>query len=210
VHTGTISAVDEPVAEEAEEVPEAPKRRLLRSLATLSALGLAIAAIAAFGGLKAVPNGPQQLGPAAKVNQGRFTVTFVSAGIALVNGDFGQPAKRSLVVRLKVANNGTDTAYLDGGLTNGIAGEPKPGTYLDVATITGSSGGGKTGLIQPGLPVDVELAWTLGPATTPRKMTVALWLWKYDVGFSDQKYNWTVEKKGTSPMAEVTVPVAAS
>jgi hypothetical protein len=176
----------------------------------LGACVLAVAVVWAFGGFDAAPSGPETVAVGAKVDQGRFTVTFVSARIGLAKGQLGSDPKRSLIVRMKVTNNSRQTTSLSSDLTRGIAGEPKPGTYLAPDNAIGYANGSQTTAVQPGLPVEAELIWPLGPDVSPAKVTVALWRWQYSAGFTDPQFNWKVDKKFTKASAKVTLAVSPS
>jgi hypothetical protein len=195
-----------------DESAEETRRRPLVWLTVLATLGGAVTVLGMAGGLAATPGKPRQAGPNTAVDQGRFTVTVLGARVGMVKGLFSQAAKRSLIVKMRVVNNGTDTASVDVSFVHGLVGEPKPGTYKEVpdgnATAT-TSDGSKTSSIEPGLPVTAEVSWELPAGTTPAKMTLALRQWEYHPGFTDVEYIWFMTK--SSPvMAEITVPVQAS
>ncbi len=188
------------------------RRRPLVWLSVLAALGAAVTVLGMTGGLAATPNSPQQAKAGAPVNQGRFTVTVLGARIGMVKTLFSSSAKRSLIVRLRVANNGTDSASIDPDLREGIAGEPTRGTYKAVpdGNITGyTADGAKTTSVEPGLPITTEISWELSPTSSPARIIIALRQWEYHPGFTDVQYNWWMTS--TSPvMAEISVPVQTS
>ncbi|MGI8330053.1 hypothetical protein ACRYCC_08800 [Actinomadura scrupuli] len=185
-------------------------RRRWTSLAVLGACVLAVAVLWVVGGFDAAPHGPKTVPVGSKVDQRRFTVTFVSARIGQAKGQFGTDTRRSLIVRLKVTNNSRKTTSLSSDLAQGIAGEPKPGSYLAPDNVIGYANGSETTAVQPGLPVEAELIWPLSPQNTPAKITVALWRWDYSTGFTDPQYNWKVDKKFTKPAAKITLAVSPS
>ncbi|MCW2886860.1 MAG: hypothetical protein JWL58_3722 [Streptosporangiaceae bacterium] len=166
-----------------------------------------MAAVWAFGGFNATPSGPKVLAAGATVDQGRFTVTFVSARIGMAKGQFGLGLKRSLIVRVKVTNNSKETTSLSTDLADGVAGEPKPGKYVAPDNVIGYANGSETTMVQPGLPVEAELTWPLAADVSPGKMTVALWQWDHSAGFTDPQFNWKVDKKYTRASAKVTLAV---
>ena len=179
-------------------------------MAVISVLGTAIAVLGTAGGLAATQSKPRQAGPNIAVDQGRFTVTVLGARIGLVKGLFSEATKRSLIVKLRVVNNGTDSASVDTDLKEGIVGEPKPGQYKEVGNLTGlATDGSKTGSVEPGLPINAEASWELAPGVTPAKVTIALRQWEYHPGFTDVQYIWWMTKS-SAVMAEVTVPVQGS
>jgi hypothetical protein len=185
-----------------------PHRRWI--FLVLAVLGLAAGVLALFGGFQAAPKGPKQLTAGTRVDQHRFGVTVLSARIGMVKGTFGADPKRSLIVVMKVVNQGRETASMSGDLVQGIAGEPQHGTYLAPDSTTGYSHGSPTTAIQPGLPIEAELNWTLPAGNTPTKVTVAFWQWTHNAGFTDQQFNWWVDKKGSPVTHEVTLAVSPS
>ena len=143
----------------------------------MAALGGAVTVLGMTGGLAATPDKPRQAGPNTAIDQGRFTVTVLGARVGMVKGLFSETPKRSLIVKMRVVNNGTDTASMEIDFAHGIAGEPKPGSYKDVpdGNVTTTTGdGSKTSAVEPGLPVTTEVSWELPAGTTPAKVTLAL------------------------------------
>jgi hypothetical protein len=172
--------------------------------------GLAVltALLWAAGGLKTRPHGPAEVEPGAAVDQGRFTVKVQDARLARVRLVFGTRQVNALVVRMHVASNDKRTASLNTELQTGIAGEPRPGTYVQPAEVNGLAHGFKTASVQPGLPVEAEAIWELGPGSAPRQITVVLRQWDYARGFTDLTERWTVTKESRI-VAKVTLPVGA-
>jgi hypothetical protein len=196
-----------PATENPEQAPR--RRKLLIAAAIVGGLCLVIAVIGVFGGLKAKPSGATQVKPGETLDQGRFTVTVLSARVGDVKGPLDSKAKHSLIVRMRVTNNGTDTASLDGDLKIGMTGVPKPGKHLDPAEVTGLANGSPTTLVQPGLPVEADASWELNPGSAPTQAVIAFRKWEHGAGFSDPQIVWKVFS-GSAIAATVTVPVAAS
>lgn len=160
----------------------------------------------ATGGLRSQPNGPVAVKPGVAIDQGRFTVQVLDARIAQVKPPLGDKTVSALLVRLRVANKGKDSAYVGGDLKDGLVGEPRPGTYLEPSDVTGTAAGGKATYVYPGLPIDAEAMWELKPGTAPRQITIALRQWQFGPGFTDLTKHWSVDK-GAPMKAKVTLPV---
>jgi hypothetical protein len=189
---------------------EASRRRPVVWLTTVVALGATVSAVGLAGGLASGSSGPQQYGPGTPVDQVRFTVTVLGARIAMVKSLFGTTAKRSLVVKLRIVNNGTESASVDTDFTEGMAGEPQPGKYAKVGNITGTASDGTgTSTVEPGLPITAEASWELAAGVSPAKVTIALRQWEHRPGFTDPAYAWWMTTTSTVT-AEITVPVARS
>jgi len=189
---------------------ESSRRRPLAWATVLTTVGVAVSALGMAGGLAARSSGPKQYGPGTPVNQVRFTVTVLGARIGLLQSDFSGAAKRSLIVKMRVVNDGKNSASVSVALATGLAGEPTPGNYKQVGAMTGlAADGSKTSSVEPGLPIEAEASWELAPGVSPAKVTIALRQWEYRPGFTDEQYSWWMSKLSTV-IAEVTVPVARS
>lgn len=192
------------------DISQESRRRPLVWLAVLLTAGATVAAVGLIGGLASGASGPQQYGAGKPVNQVRFTVTVLGARIGMVRSLFGSTAKRSLIVRMRIVNDGTDTASVDTEFAEGLAGEPKPGKYVKVGDVAGTaSDGTQTSSIQPGLPITAEASWELSPGVSPERVTIALRQWEHRPGFTDPQYSWWMTSTSTV-IAEITVPVVRS
>ncbi|WP_173098452.1 hypothetical protein [Actinomadura verrucosospora] len=176
-----------------------------------AAVACAVAALAAVtwaaGGFKDAPNQPVEK-PGKALNVGLFTVTVRDARIGAVKGAFDTDAKRYLIVRMRVVNNGKETESLSyGGLMDGLAARTKAGKWLKPDQVEGVAGGAKTDSVQPGLPVEASAMWKAGPADAPRTFTLGLRKWEYRTGFTDVSYNWLPDTENNALAAKLTLPV---
>lgn len=165
---------------------------------------LAVAGV--LGGFRARPGGPETAKAGALVHQGLFDVRVTDARAGRMRLSTFEPIRNLLLVRMRVANLGKQsygiTTFMDG-----VAAEPKPGTYLrpDFMGSDAYIGGQKTSTLHPGLPVTVQLVWPLGDAS-PRSVTLALRTWTYGQSFTTDEYYWSAGK--SAPVkATVTLPV---
>jgi hypothetical protein len=161
-----------------------------------------------FGGLRAQAGGPGHLAAGQTVDQGLFKVQILDARAGRIKtSSFETTPQNLLIVRMRVTNLGDRTW----GITTflwGIAGVPKPGSYVDADMMKslGNVRGFHTASIHPRLPVEIEAVWVMPPDDAPHKVTVALRKWDYSQSFTTDTFEWSVTKK--SPIAaEVTVPV---
>lgn len=182
-------------------------RRLVVSVIVAGAFLLVTAGLWAAGGLRARPSGPEQVRAGHAVNQGLFDVQVIDARAGRLKlGSFDPPANL-LAVRMKVTDTG-DQSYGVSTFLDGVAAEPRHGTYLDADLMRsqGYAGNQVTSTIHPRLPVTLQLVWVLGGSTAPRTVRLALREWEYGQGFTTDEFSWSVSKQ--SPItAEVTVPV---
>jgi hypothetical protein len=192
---------------EEEKKKKKPGRRLRVFLIVSGALVVLVAVTWAFGGLRTRPSGPERLRAGSTVNQGLFDVQILDARAGKMKSDSFEPATNQLVVRMRVTDLG-DQSYGITTFTDGIAAEPKPGTFVapDLMKSNGVVKGYDTSTIHPRLPVIVELVWPLPEAKTLDSVTVALRQWSHGQSFTTDTIDWTVGKD--SPIqAEVSVPV---
>ncbi|WUH98145.1 DUF4352 domain-containing protein [Spirillospora sp. NBC_00431] len=185
-------------------------RRWVVPLCAVCAVAVLVPALWVTGGFEKVPKQPAQ--PAGKaLDLGLFTVTVRDARIGLVTGDFGSRKERFLIVRMRVVNKGKETESLNrGGLADGVAALTKAGKWVKPEQVDGVAGGARTGVVQPGLPVEAAMIWKLGQSDAPRKLTVGLRKWTYDHGFTDSTFNWMVDPEDDTLVGRLTLPVAAS
>ena len=176
-------------------------------LAVMGVLAVLLAVAGVFGGFRARPSGPIAAKPGSTVDQGLFHVQVMDARAGRMKLSSFDPLRNLLLIRVRVTNLG-DQSYGVSSFFDGVAAEPKPGTYLQ-PDFTGSEGdidGQVTSTIHPHLPVTVQLAWPLGDATAPRTVTLALREWDYGQSFTSDTFYWSVTKQ--SPItAKVAVPV---
>jgi hypothetical protein len=170
-------------------------------------LVVATAVAWATGGLRAKPSATAMVGPGKVVDQGLFKVRVLDAraGVMKVHS-FDTPANL-LVVRMQVTDLGKES-YGISSFLGGVVAEPKPGTYVnpELMLSDGDIQGNLTSFIHPDLPVLLQVRWKLPKGNSPRSVTVALRKWTYGQGFTDDAFNWMVDRD--SPMtAKVTVPV---
>lgn len=178
-------------------------------MAVVCAAAVAAVVLWATGGFAAAPEQPVKK-PGKPLNVGLFTITVHDARIGLVEGAFDSGRQRYLIVRMRVLNNGKETAPLgDGGLTDGLAARTKAGKWVEPDEVEGVAGGAKTDTTQPGLPVEASAMWKMGPADAPKEFTVGLRQWEYKTGFTDLSYNWLVDAKSKKLAAKMTLPIAS-
>ncbi|MDL4814913.1 hypothetical protein [Actinomadura opuntiae] len=184
------------------------RRRLVPVIVACAVAALAAATWAA-GGFAEAPKQPAGR-PGKALDAGLFTVTVHDARIGLVKGAFDSAPKRYLIVRMRVVNNGKETASLgDGGLADGLAARTKVGKWVEPDDVQGVAGGAKTITTQPGLPVEASAMWKMGPADAPTRFTIGLRKWEYRTGFTDVSYNWLVDRQSDALVARMTLPIAA-
>ncbi|MFB4301382.1 hypothetical protein [Actinomadura sp. NTSP31] len=182
------------------------RRRLVPVIVVCAAAALAAVTWAA-GGFEEAPRQPVEK-PGKALDAGLFTVTVHDARIGLVKGPFDSASKRYLIVRMRVVNNGKETASLgDGGLADGLAARTKAGKWVEPDDVEGVAGGAKTITTQPGLPVEASAMWKMGPADAPTRFTVGLRKWEYRTGFTDVSYNWLVDRTSDALVARMTLPI---
>lgn len=184
-----------------------PRKRWPVVLAVMGVLVVLLAVAGVFGGFRARPGGPVVAKPRSVVNQGLFNVQIMDARAGRMKLHEFDPVKNLLLVRMRVTNLG-DQTYGVSTFVEGIAAEPRPGSYI-AADSMGSEGdidGEVTSSIHPRMPVTLQLVWPLGDATAPRTATLALREWEYGQSFTTDDFYWSVTKQ--SPItAKVAIPV---
>jgi hypothetical protein len=171
-------------------------------------LAVLIGVTAVFGGLRGRPNGPAKATAGHTIDQGLFKVEALSAHLQQIR-QFSGPAKNALVMTAHVTNLDHKSRGVSDFL-DGVAAEPQPGRYAsaDPGESTGRIAGSDTTEIHPGMPIDVQVVWTLPDRAAPRSVTVAFRQWSYGQSFTTDVFEWSVTK--TSPVtAKVTLPVRA-
>ncbi|QKW33598.1 hypothetical protein HUT06_05780 [Actinomadura sp. NAK00032] len=196
-------------------VPPAPPqrakaRRWVVSLAVLGVVAVLSAGVGAAGGFKEKPKQPVKKA-GERLDLGLFEVTVRDVRTGVADETFGSGEKRFLIMRMRVLNKGKETESLGtGGLTDGVVALTKAGKWVKPERIEGVAGGASTGTAQPGLPVEASAMWEMGPADSPKKLTVGLREWKYEHGFTDTSFNWIVDQKSDEFAGRLTLAVGAS
>ncbi|TYB40865.1 hypothetical protein [Actinomadura chibensis] len=193
--------------------PAPPAGRRTRRWAVPLSVGCAAAVLVPVlwvtGGFKETPKEPVKR-PGRPLDLGLFDVTVRDARIGLATANFGSARERFLIVRMRVVNKGKETESLgQGGLSDGVSALTRAGKWVRPERIEGVAAGAKTDVVQPGLPVEASAMWKMGPADAPRKLTVGLREWKYDHGFTDSTFNWTVDREDDTLAGRLTLDVAA-
>lgn len=185
-----------------------PVRRWGVPLCVLGVLAVIAAVLWVTGGLKETPKQPVKQ-PGKALDLGLFTVTVRDARIGTADAGFGSERERFLIVRMRVENRGKETEQLGpGGLADGVVALTKTGKWVKPDEVEGTAGGAETDAVQPGLPVEASVMWKMGPADSPRKLTVGLRKWKYEQGFTDSDFNWIVQRENDVLAGRLTLPVA--
>ncbi|MBB4772794.1 hypothetical protein [Actinomadura livida] len=183
-------------------------RRWLVPACALGVLAVLVPVLWVTGGLKEKPTQPVKTAGTA-LNLGLFTVTVRDARIGLVKEGFGDAQERFLIVRMSVENKGKETEPLGiGGLGDGVVALTRTGKWVQPERVEGVAGGADTDVVQPGLPVEASAMWKMGPADSPEKLTVGLRAWKYEHGFTDEDFNWIVQREGGALVGRLTLAVA--
>lgn len=192
-----------------EQGRRAPARRWVVPVCVLFAVALLVPVLWVTGGLAATPRQPAA-SPGERLDLGQFTVTVRDARIGMATARFGNKKERFLIVRMRVVNQGKETASLGtGGLTDGVVALTKAGKWVKPDQVRGVAAGAETGVAQPGLPVEASAMWKMGPTGRPRKLTVGLREWKYEHGFTDSDFKWLVFREDDELAGRMTLPVAA-
>ncbi len=185
----------------------APRRKPRVALVVLGALVILVAVVWVAGGLRAQPNAIAAVRPGATVDQGAYAVRVLDARAGRMKINTYDAPANILVVRMLVTDQTPDSHGV-GTFLEGVAGEPKPGSFIapDTMKSEGDVQGNDTSTIHPRLPVIVQVRWPLAEDTTPSTVKIAFRSWAYGQGFTDDDFNWTVTKQ--SPIkATVSVPV---
>lgn len=178
-------------------------------LAAACAAAVLVPVLWVTGGFKETPKEPAER-PGRPLDLGLFDVTVRDARTGLATANFGSAKERFLIVRMRVVNKGKETESLgQGGLSDGVSALTKAGKWVRPERVEGLAAGAKTDVVQPGLPVEASAMWKMGPADAPRKLTVGLREWKYGHGFTDETFNWTVDREDDTLVGRLTLPVAA-
>jgi len=176
----------------------------------VAAVAVLVPVVWVLGGFEETPEQPAKKAGEA-LDLGLFTVTVRDARIGLAGETFGSGRKRFLIVRMRVLNKGRETKSLGGaGLSKGVVALTRTGKWIEPERIDGVAGGGKTDVVQPGLPVEASAMWEMGPADSPTKLTVGLRKWRYEHGFTDASYNWIVSPGDDTLAGRLTLPVSPS
>lgn len=184
-------------------------RRWVAPLSVVGVLAVLVPVLWVTGGFKETPKQPLEQ-PGKKLDLGLFEVTVRDARIGMADAGFGDEQERFLIVRMRVANKGKETESLGrGGLADGVVAQTKNGKWVEPEQVEGVAGGSETDAVQPGLPVEAAAMWKLNPADSPEKLTVGLRKWKYDHGFTDENFNWLVQREDDKLVGRLTLPVAA-
>ncbi|SPT51081.1 DUF4352 domain-containing protein [Actinomadura madurae] len=177
-------------------------------VAVLGVLAVLVPVLWLVGGFKETPKQPAKR-PGEPLDLGLFTVTVHDARIGVVDAGFGSARERFLIVRMRVLNNGKETASLGiGGLGNGVVALTRAGKWVKPEQVEGVAAGAKTDTTQPGLPVEASAMWKMGPADAPTKLTVGLKKWEYEHGFTDVSYKWLITTEGDDLAGRLTLPVS--
>ncbi|TDC90338.1 hypothetical protein [Actinomadura sp. 7K507] len=184
-------------------------RRWVVPLCVLGVLAVLVSLLWVTGGLKETPKQPsKQAGKA--LDLGLFDVTVRDVRIGTAKGDFGSKQERFLIVRMRAVNKGKETESLEsGGLADGVGALTKDGKWVKPDRVDGVAAGAETGVAQPGLPVEASAMWKLHPDDSPAKLTVGLRMWKYEHGFTDDTFNWIVQREDDKLVGRLSLPVAA-
>jgi hypothetical protein len=171
-------------------------------------LAVLVPVLWATGGLKEKPKQPVKAAGTA-LDLGLFTVTVRDARVGLAKEGFGDAQERFLIVRMSVENKGKETEPLGiGGLGEGVVALTRTGKWVEPERVEGAAGGAETDMVQPGLPVEASAMWKMGPADSPEKLTVGLRAWKYEHGFTDEQFNWIVQREDDALVGRLTLAVA--
>ncbi|GAA4242565.1 hypothetical protein GCM10022254_76090 [Actinomadura meridiana] len=161
------------------------------------------------GGFEAVPKQPAESAGKA-LDLGLFRVTVRDARVGVETESFGSKKQRFLIVRMRVVNEGKETESLSqGGLADGVVALTKAGKWVKPERVEGVAGGAETSVVQPGLPVEASAMWEMGPADSPKKLTVGLRKWTYDHGFTDSTFAWRVGLEDDVLAGRLTLPVVS-
>jgi hypothetical protein len=167
--------------------------------------GVLIAVTWATGGLRAQTAAPNQVGPGATIDQGRFSVKVIGAQTGSAKVGFEDTARPVLVVRMRVTNTGKDTVGMSGiSFDQGVLLRPAP-PYRFPDSVRNDPAKGNADSLPPRVPRDIDVIWKLsGPA--PRQVTLDLREWTRHLQFDHDAYYW-IAGKTAATVALVTVPV---